>query len=339
MKKLVLLFLLISMISVAIPCAATFPEPDYYELYTMRQGYNDGQEIWFISTTTSSIRYASSSFLGQLWNPYFDYPPVLSWQLDGALDSVARPVYLVTNFSQGPVFDTVPGAEDYSALWQVFTVTWKDEDFKRGIKNTEPASDLNPYGLPPVDEADIVETGVVVDLPIVAVGPLGGSWQHVPSGGYRIAQAADYDPASIQKWILLPHYYVFSNNPNTKKQMEVDVLITDTDNEDIAKLLGANYAPGLSQMPDSNVRNFWAFNSPYPVSQLPVVEEVPTATSLNSNTNYSPVMDLVYLDRNIPGYVAINNKFLLEKLIVSGGLVPGDTYRINANAVNMATYQ
>ncbi len=337
MNKFLSRLLLVAMgfiVLCASPSMAIFPKPDYYELYTLRQGYYDDQQAWFISTTTNSIGLASSTFWSQLWNPFFEYPPVLSGQLTSALDSTpktARPVYLVTNFNQGPVFDTAPGMPDYSGLWQIYLVTWKT-DAPRIIKNTQPFSELNPYALPCLTEAEIVETDIVVDLPLMAIGEIGGPWQSAPSGGYRIKQALDYDPASIQKWILLPHYYVFANDSITKQKLMVDVLITDSDNEDIANLLGANYAPRLSQMPDSDVRAFWAFNQPSPPGQQPVVQESPTGGRLNSNPDYSPVMDLTYLDRNIPGYVVVNNRFLVEKLI-PGGLTPTSTYRINTNAV------
>lgn len=319
------------------PCMAIFPKPDYYQYYTMRLGWWNDQPAWFISTTTNNVSLSESGFWGQLWNPYFTYPPVLSGRLSKTLNTtpkVARPLYLVTNSNQGPVFDTRPQASDYSGVWQIFLVTWTTGN-KRSITNTMPASNNNPYGLPSASEATIVETQIVVDLPVVAIGQLGGPWQPASTGNYRIPQAIDYDATSITKTILLPHYYLFATDPVTKEKINADVLITDVDNQSIANLLGANYAPGLSNMPDDDTQNLWVFNNPKPPSQLPVIEEPLSLTRINTNILYTPMMRLVYLNRNIPAYTVITNPMLLERLLGSGRLTEAAAYKINASVTNV----
>lgn len=338
MKRSVVSFLVIAVLLLLIsPCLAAFPKPDYYQYYSMRLGWFDNQQAWFVSTTANSINLSSSTFWSQLWNPYFAYPPVLSGRLSRALDTipeVARPLYLVTNTNQGPVFDTRPSNSDYSGKWQVFVVTWKP-GAQRTITNSQPASPINPNGLPPPSDANIVETGIVVDLPIVALGPLGGPWQPAPPGTYRIKQAIGYDPTSPSKTILLPQYYVFAVNPYTGRQLHAEVLITEADDQPTADLLGANYAPGLTNVPDVDTQALWVMNSPRPPSQLPILEEIPTITMPNTNQAYTPVMRLISLDRNIPASTVVNNPKLVKQLIGSGRLSVDTVHKVNAIANNI----
>lgn len=319
------------------PCMATFPKPDYYQYYSMRLGWYENQQAWFISTTTNKISFSGSTFLGQLWNPYFAYPPVLSGRLSYSLDAVpkvARPLYAVPDTKQPPVFDTRPSNPDYSGVWQVFLVIWKTNT-QWTITNADPASPTNPTGLPSAAEANIVPTTDVVDLPIVAIGQLGGPWQPAPPGAYRIKQGFDYDATGPSKMILLPQYYVYAVDPYTGHQVHAEVLITEADDQATADLLGANYAPGLTSMPDVDTQALWVMNSPKPAYQLPIVEQAESLTALNTNQAYTPLMRLTYLDRNIPAYTVVNNPKLVKQLIGSGRLSIDAVVKINANVNNV----
>jgi len=308
-------------------CCAAFPNPDYYEVYALQQGYYGGGAAWFTCTSTNNMQWLTTVRWTDFWSPWFPCKPDLAPRLSAALDTqpkVARPVYVVTNSNQPPVFDTRPGADDYSGLWQVYLVTWLPGS-QRGFTDSSPVSGTNPCGLPDASEAEIAETCVVVDCPILALGRLGGPWRNAPTGGYRMAQGLDADVSSLPKWVLLPQYAMQVVNVATNLPMTADVAITEASDGGLARLLGANHAPRLGLMPADATQNLWLMNGPKPAGQLPMIEEAFCTDGRNSNMDYTPIADVVTLDRHIPAYVTVGSGRLFRQLLTNGLLTPAGT--------------
>ena len=323
------------------PSWAVFPKPDYYEYYSLYQGWYNGGQAWFTSTTTNNIAFARSPNWGDFWSPWFPSCLDLSSKLSLALDTdpkVARPVYIVTNLQQGPVFSAAPGQSPpdmlYSALWQVFFVQWKQDAFRQGL--VRPITSV--ADLPSPSLADILETGVVVDMPILALGPLGGPWTPTSPGVYRTKQVREYDPSAAPKWVMLPHFSVFADWPLTMKPCVAEVSITDVADEVAAALLGANLAPGLAAMPTDGRQSFWVMNNPKPPRQLPLVDAVPSFCATSFNGAYTPVLNLTPLNRNIPPYATVSTQRFLKLLLAGGGLIPsGPPVAVNGHMMQWTT--
>lgn len=314
---------------------AIFPKPDQIYQPQLRQGWFDNKQAWYVTSDTNNIRWAST-------DPDL---PILARKLSSALtpkvlggDIAARPMYVVTNPSQtqGPVFADAPGQVPldmlYSGLWQVFYVTWNAGSSKRPITSADPESLANPSGLPTPSEATITPTSIVVARPIFAIGPLGGPWLETPPGGYRMPQITVpgqpfYPYLHI---VTMPLWEVFWVNFETKSRvlpfplapLGTDVVgITDVSDPDLAALLGANLAPGILNIPDSDAQPFWVMNNPKPPSQLPLTQSQPLTYDQNEpNVNYTPVVQFTVLQRHIPPSTVINNPDLMLRLIGNGGL-------------------
>ena len=358
MKRYLLLLSVLTILALAMePALAVFPKPDAVPKYNgtktfkLNQGWFDDTVTWFIYTDTNNIRWAST--------PYLAISPkllTLCPKLTSALeewpysdpDLAAREMIVVLNYNQGPVFSTrptTPGADppdypDYSGLWQITYITWLPTATKRPITNTDDASVGNPTGVPDATEVTEVESGIVVNCPIMAIGALGGPWYPAPLGRYRIKQAKSY--SAYGKTITLPYYLVYADNPITWRVSLVAVIITDSSDATQAALLGANEAPGLLHMPPDDTQAFWYQNDPKPPFQYPVIEDAPTAFSWrNTNYGYSPIMDYIVLDRDytppddMARWTIVTNDRYLQLLITGGRLdiVSGPRVVINAPVV------
>jgi len=307
--------------------------PDLFQSYSIYRGWQDNQSAWFISTAASSIAFADSTFFATVYNPWFPEKPVLAPRLTDALDvtpKVARPMYLVVNSGQGPVFDTRPDLDDYSGLWQVFLIRF-NEGFIRPVTNT---STSDPQGLPSISEGEIVETDTVLDCPIVAIGQLGGPPNPAAPGQYRIKQALSFGLDAIPKSVLLPVYLAWGWDSISNLPKLVGVAVTDAETQELADLFQANLAKRLGGFP--NPQAFWAWQPPYPPSQKPVVEEIPTMMVRAYNPLFSPVMDYTVLGRAIPAYSVINSRRTLLRLLDLSLLFPiSSGQNINVNIVQI----
>lgn len=301
-----------------------FPIPYGYGGTFVQLGWYNGAQAWHFCAATNSIGFTYRTATGS--------SAVLAPKLTSALtpkvtggDTAARPMLLVTNFQNPPVFSTAPGQPLYSALWQIYTVTWKPGVSKRPITSTEPASAANPAGLPDATQVDIVPTQAVLDCPIVVLGPLVGT-----GTCYTIPQT-DHIVAA-QKLVFLPAWLTYCQDPVTKRVNLGITLITDASSPELAALVGANVAPGLLNLPDSDTTDFLVLQGPRPLNQYPIVSDCPTAASFrNTNYGYSPVMRYILLDRHIPPYTLVKTISYAELLFGSGGLtLVSDEQRINA---------
>jgi len=115
-------------------------------------GYYDGKKVLYLSTDTSSKAEAMAE--------HINYAPGLA-----KAAASASTIYLVTNGAlagRGPVFGSVPGADDYTPLWQEALVTWKDAATAVALN-----SDDQIKGLAKAGKLTLKMTGVVLNCPIV----------------------------------------------------------------------------------------------------------------------------------------------------------------------------
>ena len=292
------------------------------------QGWYQGDLAWYI------LRNGSNDIRTNQWVEFRSLFP----KLGSAIGHGANPVYVVLNFQQSPVFSSAPGNATYSGLWQVFYITWN-----AGVTPRTITSDL---ALPLPAEASIVATTIVIDRPIVAIGPLGGPWTPAPPGSYRIPQAVAYD--QYDREIQLPFWKVFAQDKIRRTAMIAELLIPDVADAGLATLLKANYAPGLALMDPANTQNFWVFDwtvlPPVPPGQLPIIVNLPNYEGnfgrMNDNYDFSPIMDFTLVIRTgLLPYVVVNNPTFLKNLLPpplgNGFVTPvGTPVLINAPVFN-----
>ncbi|MCX6344613.1 MAG: hypothetical protein NT018_06015 [Armatimonadetes bacterium] len=346
-------FALLIVCAAASSVLASFPKIDGKITLPMHQGWFDDTVAWFISTDTNNIRYATTENL------------TLAPELSSAIGNAARKMYIVTNFNNsGPVFETAPTASSpyYSGLWQICFVTWKPGVTPHVITNTDSESGGNPTGLPNNTKVFLTsspfvgypEPRIVVDCPIVALGSLASPAGNPQFGGiYRIPQVISLNTLSVPKTITLPTFNVYCQDAITTKLGVKRVIIPDVEEPTLAKLLKANFAPGLGALPFSDTQRFWVINWKQPngggvfvvpPAQFAVVEQCPTAFSWrNSNFDYTPIGRYTLLDRdfdpvNYPGFTdktVIKTPEFIEELMEDGLLdvVYENHRRINAPQV------
>ncbi len=286
------------------------------------KGFYEGQPAWFIK-----IPGATGICLDLDYR--YRYPILAS-----AIGSGAPIVYRVLNYNQGPVFSTRPGESDYSGIWEVVYITWKEGVTRRPI--------VSAMDLPSPTEADYESTGIVVDRPIIAIGELFEAYYSENDGTYflpQILQLFKNPPA-----VYLPAWYVWAQVKTTKTVMLGIVLIPDVGDADMAALLQANYAPALNDVDPANVQNMWAQDwrvaPPPTLYQFPVFDEIdylasPQTGQTMHNYDYGPVKDLtLYMRATVPPYSILQTPDFVQMLLSSTALQPtGAPVRINAPMV------
>ena len=312
---------------------AVLPKPDGTWPVNLAQGWFDDQLTWYIGTATSDIRFAQTGGMTLA-------PKLFSAIADGA----APDVFIVRNFQQGPVFSGSPSdpTTTYTGLWHVNYITWTT-GIPRPITNT--IID-DPHGIPSTGITNVAQP-IVVDYPILIVGPLGMAWPALPPT-FKIPQLISFNAKTNPKTAVLPYFKAFYQDYITKKPSMVKALITEASDPNVAVLIGANNALLLETalgIPDT--QEAWLFNPPgfpppsppSPPSQLPILEWCPTALSYrNSNVDYSPVMRGTLLIRTgaSPSSI-INNpitlKMLLPPPIGNGKLTPLGLVALNVHVV------
>lgn len=358
MKRIVLSFLLLagllSLLSCSCSAANTYPFPnmkwglangvgDATFVMPFFQGWYNGTQIWWILYFATNDLYTTTQ-PPDLVNAGL-FPKLISaadLSANPAFDKGAKPLYKVLNFQQPPVFSTAPGNADYSALWQMVYVTWN-----AGSTPVALMSEADVLAAQASGDVTLQVTNIVIDLPVIALGPLGGPWWPAPEGGYRLQQVVDYDP--YRKFVVLPVWYFYgqitrSGNQNQLRIGQVVVgftFITDVADPALAEMLQANVAPGLNQVDAANTQRVWAqdwkLQPPPPPGEFPIMEWTPDYVNshprhLNTEYNFSPIMNLLTYQRvTIPPYTIINNPRFLQMLFGSGAVAPVDDLgRINA---------
>lgn len=335
MKRYIILTLtLLTLFLCASAAFAIFPVPDRVPtpLLTLQQGWFENTQAWYIDTFVATT---NTSFLGSTKMPSLtpELFSLLHPKVPGG-DIAARPIYVVLNpaATQGPIFSAAPGQDPpdalYSSFWQVFYIQWKPGAVKRPIVNAEPG---DPKGLPDASQATIIPTGIVVQLPILAIGQLGGPWYPAPPGRYRMKQVFTFPDYAQTKLVGLSPYLVFSTDPVSKRPDTFLTFVTDVAKQPLADQIGANLAPGLLNVPDGTIDPadndtqafYWIPKSPW-LCQYPVVESTPFGFGPIGNPAYTPVVRLIQLDRDIPYSTVLNNANYIKFLLTTGGLTVSD---------------
>lgn len=128
------------------------------------QCWYKGKVAYYIQTEASDLNLAQQQNV--------NYVPRLSNAISaGAVDDI----YNVTNFTQGNVIPSAPipagpsnTDPNYTPLWQVSTVTWKDGTRPYVLTSEEEILDAQSRGL-----VTIVKTNIVVNCPVIFT-PSGG---------------------------------------------------------------------------------------------------------------------------------------------------------------------
>ncbi|MEN6582750.1 MAG: hypothetical protein ABFD54_09885 [Armatimonadota bacterium] len=330
--------------------SASFPKPDGYQIFQMQQGWWNGKLTWFIYTETNNIRFSQTHAAPFLYKDgpqqfvqngvrYFFFNPyvnglTLDYQLTSAVTpgdcpDAANPVGFVvnSNCNQAPIFSTSPTSDStefpYSGLWKAYFIKWRAGAQIVSLRSwadvlARVGTDLdisNVYGETAIDE----DAGwVVIDAPILAVGPLGGPWYPASPcdpDNYRIKQGivfncnfknetstqsgsnSYYQNYTYTKLIALPTWFVFVANDITKKVKVAQVILPDIWDPDgpgtLADKLGATLAPGLQYMPESDTQRFLeifkgADGSEAPLFQLPVLDQLPYTAATPPLAYYLP---------------------------------------------------
>jgi len=338
MKRFSIVFAVFALFLTAGTAAlAVFPTPDTSVTVTLKQGYYENALVWFFCTDTNDINFSSTNqfpyrilTFAPLLTSAYDYDPLDP--TDGAI------VFVNTGYQQGPLFTAVPTQDDYSGIWSVVFIKWLPGK-ARQVTNTAAPGAGNIAGFPILTgllkEADLVTTygtsksDVVVDCPIVAVGPLdNGVWQRDnvdPTTLYRLPQVIDIDFGDFnktKKTVKLPAWYAycqerFPDSPAPRFYIDrCTVIIPDVEDYVLADRLGANRAPGLDDIDVDNSQDFfyidgWLFGDGSfitggppgilaAVNQYPVLEWAPNGMGIgkdrNTNRAYTPVMDFTILE-------------------------------------------
>ncbi len=90
---------------------------------------------------------------------YFDFGPVKL-----AKGNKVAPIWAFANGADGQrnVIDTVPGKKDYTPLWAVRLVTWKDESAARVLRSAAAVKKALASG-----QVTIASPGIVVNCPVL----------------------------------------------------------------------------------------------------------------------------------------------------------------------------
>ncbi len=286
---------------------------DGYLAVQLQQGWAHGQPAWYSCFATNDIRWAQTQNI------------TLAPKLRSAANDGSLPMYVITNFSQGPVFSRSPVVGPYSGIWTVTYITWRPGVTPWVITNASAPSGAPP-GLPSATQALYTLTNpvappvsvinpTVLDCPIFAIGQISNPWRlpnmFAPPYRYRIPQATYVNTYTRQ--LTVPFWNVYCDDPITRRIMTSRVIIPDVSDPALSRLIGANYAPELMFVNVNDRQSFFAVNwaqdyDPRPgiqpvkvlTNQFPVLEDCPTScTWRNTNYGYSPVDTFVLLQRNV----------------------------------------
>jgi len=314
------------------PSTAVLPKPDGPPAtVNLAQGWFKNQLTWYIGTATNNIQFAQGGGM-----------TLASKLFSTIADGAAQPVYIVKNFQQGPVFSGSPSdpTTTYTGLWQVHYITWTTPSLARPITNVTVG---DPHGIPTTGIRDD-PMPIVVDYPILIVGPLG-----IAAPTFRIPQLISFNAKA--KTADLPKFKAFCQDYITKRVFMVYALITEASDPNVAALIGANNALLLeTDVSIHDTQEAWLFNPPgfpppsppSPPSQLPILEWGPTELSWqNINSYYSPVMRSTLLIRTIgvsPSSI-INNPVTVKMLIGTDKLTTLGLVALNVHVIALDVKQ
>jgi hypothetical protein len=130
----------------------------------LEKGYQDGKEIFFITTDASDQNFAA-----QLTNKSgfaVNFAPLLA----KAPQDARNQAYVFTNGIKGngtfgfqlPVVTSKPGDRNYSPLWQVNMASWKEGAAPRELTSVQQIMDAQSSG-----QLSVTKTGIIVNHPTI----------------------------------------------------------------------------------------------------------------------------------------------------------------------------
>jgi hypothetical protein len=141
------------------------------------KGWYDGKPVLYLTTDASDPSAAKDMGV--------NYVPQLANAISSQPSSVDD-IFAVTNFKQGNIIPSAPiptGPDnqdpDYTPLWQVSTVTWKDPQQAYTLKSEKDVLDAQADGM-----VDITQTNIVVNCPVI-YSPEGGLLPNAKINGMK----------------------------------------------------------------------------------------------------------------------------------------------------------
>ncbi|WP_445769127.1 DUF7482 domain-containing protein [Rheinheimera sp.] len=142
------------------------------------KGWYDGEPVLYLTTDASDPNAAKDMGV--------NYVPQLAYAINSQPSSVDD-IFAVTNFKQGNIIPSAPipsGPDnqdtDYTPLWQVSTVTWKDAQQAHTLKSEQDVLDAKANGM-----VVITQTNIVVNCPVI-YSPEGGFLPNTKINGMKI---------------------------------------------------------------------------------------------------------------------------------------------------------
>jgi hypothetical protein len=145
----------------AAPVSAEIANPDPPPLVG---GFYDGDDVNYLLTDVSVEEEAKGL------SEATGYPVAFVPSLGDVPDNSTANLYLFMNGVKGlnpfgfqaNVLDSVPGDPEYSPLWRVQAVTWKDEAAARELRSEDEVLDAEKAGEVTVEETPLVKNSPVV---------------------------------------------------------------------------------------------------------------------------------------------------------------------------------
>ncbi|MEJ2261219.1 MAG: hypothetical protein P8X83_06155 [Nitrosopumilaceae archaeon] len=206
----------------------------------LTMGYADGNEVYYISTEASVKEVADH--LTDLSGFRVAFTPSLE---NTPKESLAN-IYAFTNGLEGmgafgfqpQVADSQPPDVDYSPLWSVHAVTWKDDATPQELKSEESILDAKNKG-----ELTIEDTGVIVNCPFV-------QWKdgHLPiRADKNISDETPYGGGQLLEIDTKKQIATFVAHRGIAPNGEtIYYIATDASSPDVAKDLGVIHVPKIS---------------------------------------------------------------------------------------------
>jgi hypothetical protein len=145
---------------------------------------------------------------------YLDFGPIKL-----AAGNDVEPIWVVTNgtAAQHNIIDTVPGRDDYTPLWRVTMVTWRDGATRRTLKSAATVRAAQRAG-----QVTLRRTSIVVNCPVLGFGQ-----ERTPgfAKGERI-QYLDLGPLKLRPGNKVAPIWVVTNGMSEQHNV-IDVLPGD----------------------------------------------------------------------------------------------------------------
>lgn len=276
-------------------------------------GYYDDQKIYYVNTEASDQGVATNdgtTFVPKLTN---------SIGVGATAD-----IYVVTNFSQHNIVDSVPNPigpgntnQDYSPLWRVTLVEWNAGTTPKTLTSEAAVLAARDAGLVNLTPTDIVVNCSVMVTP----------WGHLPSA---IAVNIEEDDEAEVSTITLPLFTGFINGKS------IYYINTDTSDAGIAQHDGINYVPRLiGTHASGSEADIFPFIGNANPAQHNVVDSTPTPVGPgNTDPQYSPLWDVVpvsFVNQARKNYPLVKSKDSIEALASKGILTVGPEANIIIN--------